>query len=1042
MKKTFLIFLCFICVIGNSLTVVNAQNNVNKNERFGLVQLEEPADNQESSGIILIKGYALSDFENQSLQIYVDDQVVSEDVERFSRSDIDVASLGYSVELNKEVGFQYHFDTSNLQNGEHTIKVGLSNSDSIIMSNLKTILIENVPIPDEYQSEGEISVFSVMPASDNTPRSMTYIDNPSDNQKVNGSISVTGWSVSTEANSNIQVRVDGTRVSANIIRTIRKDVIDNVANQYGGANVNKTPGYEVSLDMSNYRSGTHTIVVETIDRNGNLLSNASKKVYIEKANSIAWIDDAKVKTDDVSTLTVSGWAMSEEKTSRIQLSIDGTIVTEDANRTERKDVLNNVKGYGNASTTPNPGFYASLDISKFSTGNHTLYAKVISKSGEVLAETSRPFVKNKSNTLTWIDSPTQGGNVLNEMTISGWAMSTDKTAVVQILVDGNVWVDKANRSTRNDVLKSVKGYGDSATTPKPGYSSTVDVSGLGVGQHKLTVRTLSANQEVLTSEDRTFSIRNSSSMTWIDAIKVGDSDVNVSGWAMSENKNTKVSVYIDNQLYVDNANRLSRDDVLKSVNGYGNSTTTPKPGFQQTVGTENLKSGEHNLKIKLTAANGTVLAESNMNFTKKKVSSTMFIDSPNNNATVKDSLVISGWSMSAEKNSIISVYIDGVLKENSALRTDRGDVLSNVHGYGNSTTTPKPGFYSKLDVNNLTSGNHIVTVKTMSQAGEVLSEGSIRITKAKSKGITWLDTPTNGTNAKGNLVVSGWAMSEDRNAVVQLIIDDKNVNGALSRVSRNDVLSSVNGYGDKTTTPNPGFYGEYNLDYLAGGQHKVEVRLVSQAGEVLATSTSYINVNNAVMKGIDVSEHNGTINWDEVKASGIQFAIIRVGWGHFVEDAQYRRNVSECERLNIPYGLYHYSYALNMDEARQEADGLINAIQGTHPSLPVFIDMEDADGYKSRNGMPSDYILQSICSYTSDRLTQSGYRAGIYASLNWFNTKLNSSSLDYYEKWVAQWNDKCDYTKPYILWQYTSDGSVPGINGRVDMNYAYPGIVR
>ena len=99
--------------------------------------------------------------------------------------------------------------------------------------------------------------------------------------------------------------------------------------------------------------------------------------------------------------------------------------------------------------------------------------------------------------------------------------------------------------------------------------------------------------------------------------------------------------------------------------------------------------------------------------------------------------------------------------------------------------------------------------------------------------------------------------------------------------------------------------------------------------------------------------------------------------------------------------------------------------------------MEDADGYKKRNGMPSNKTLVNICKEFCDKMINNGYKAGIYASLSWFNNQLKDSKLDKYDKWVAQWNDRCSYTKDYVMWQYTSSGLVDGINGRTDMNIMY-----
>ena len=195
----------------------------------------------------------------------------------------------------------------------------------------------------------------------------------------------------------------------------------------------------------------------------------------------------------------------------------------------------------------------------------------------------------------------------------------------------------------------------------------------------------------------------------------------------------------------------------------------------------------------------------------------------------------------------------------------------------------------------------------------------------------------------------------------------------------------------------------------------------------------------ATAQGIDVSEHQGRIDWDAVKASGIDFAILRVGfgapsWGGRV-DYQFSRNISECERLGIPYGIYIYSHARDDQQAADEASMVIDCLSGHNPRLQVYYDLEDesliADGRQS--GIASR--AQIFC----NTISAAGFKPGIYANLYWFNYILTDSVFksSSWDHWIAQYNSKCDYIGNYSIWQYKSNGKVPGINGNVDMNYAY-----
>lgn len=177
------------------------------------------------------------------------------------------------------------------------------------------------------------------------------------------------------------------------------------------------------------------------------------------------------------------------------------------------------------------------------------------------------------------------------------------------------------------------------------------------------------------------------------------------------------------------------------------------------------------------------------------------------------------------------------------------------------------------------------------------------------------------------------------------------------------------------------------------------------------------------MYGIDISKHNGNINLEPYKG---QFVIIRVGYGHFHLDEKFERNVNECKRLGIPFGVYHYSYALNEADAEAEARGVLNAIAKYKNDIKVgvWFDMEDADGYKKKHGFKfSNSTIAPICYRFCKIIEDAGYYAGIYTSSSWLDY-VNGLN-DRFDKWVANWgkNDGTQHTntsKYGTIQQYTS----------------------
>ena len=210
---------------------------------------------------------------------------------------------------------------------------------------------------------------------------------------------------------------------------------------------------------------------------------------------------------------------------------------------------------------------------------------------------------------------------------------------------------------------------------------------------------------------------------------------------------------------------------------------------------------------------------------------------------------------------------------------------------------------------------------------------------------------------------------------------------------------------------------------------KVNGNFVNNKGKV---------IKGAKRKGIDVSSWQGNIDWNKVKKSDIDFVIIRCGYGSDIksqDDSKWERNVEECERLGIPYGVYIYSYANTDAKAKSEAAHVLRLLKGHTPQYPVYYDLEDS--VVAATGKTNIIKRAEIfCSAIED----AGYTAGIYANLDWWNNKLNSSSLDKYKKWVAQWNSECTYKKDFQLWQCADNGTVPGISGRVDINFDFDDI--
>lgn len=197
------------------------------------------------------------------------------------------------------------------------------------------------------------------------------------------------------------------------------------------------------------------------------------------------------------------------------------------------------------------------------------------------------------------------------------------------------------------------------------------------------------------------------------------------------------------------------------------------------------------------------------------------------------------------------------------------------------------------------------------------------------------------------------------------------------------------------------------------------------------------------MKVIDVSKHNGVIDWQKVKASGIQGVIIRAGYGRMLKqkDLNFEEYYAGATAAGLHVGAYHYSYARSAAEALVEASVFLEWVKGKKFDLPVYFDTED----KSIMNLNKN-TLTDCCIAWCNKLEENGYYAGIYASASWFIEHLELSKLTRYDKWLAHWASKPRWGNEFGgLWQYSEKGKVPGIQGDVDLDLCYrdyPSIIR
>ena len=201
------------------------------------------------------------------------------------------------------------------------------------------------------------------------------------------------------------------------------------------------------------------------------------------------------------------------------------------------------------------------------------------------------------------------------------------------------------------------------------------------------------------------------------------------------------------------------------------------------------------------------------------------------------------------------------------------------------------------------------------------------------------------------------------------------------------------------------------------------------------------SLNTGTVMGIDISKHNGNIDWNAVKNSGVQYVILRCGYrgsasGVLVEDQKFKSNIQGATAAGLKVGIYFFSQAVNEVEAVEEASMTLSLIKKYRITYPVYIDVESANG---RADGISKATRTSVINAFCQTIRNSGYTPGLYANKNWLTEKINTGALGGCKIWLAQYVAAPTYGGRYEMWQYSSRGSIAGIKGNVDLNVSYMG---
>lgn len=193
--------------------------------------------------------------------------------------------------------------------------------------------------------------------------------------------------------------------------------------------------------------------------------------------------------------------------------------------------------------------------------------------------------------------------------------------------------------------------------------------------------------------------------------------------------------------------------------------------------------------------------------------------------------------------------------------------------------------------------------------------------------------------------------------------------------------------------------------------------------------------------GVDLSYHNDNVDWDELKAAGCEFVMLRCGYrgyteGGLVEDEKFQAYFDAAQKAGLNVGVYFFTQSVTVEEAIEEADYVLELLDGRTLQYPVALDTEYISDENARTNTAdiSDELRSLMCIAFCERIREFGYYPIIYASENWMRRDMDLKMLTDYEFWAPQYRDENDFLYDFTMWQYTEEGEIPGVKGEVDLD--------
>ena len=553
-------------------------------------------------------------------------------------------------------------------------------------------------------------------------------------------IHIEGWKLATVGNTKLKVYIDEKEMDESNIKYSYKYDLISIVSGYGTYTENPTPNFDIDIPVDNISQGQHSIRIEFVTSDGNILQKSEGIITIDKSIKSILNLDTSINGNifDRTGIHIEGWKLANLSNTELKVYIDGKEIDKSNIKYSYKyDLISIVQGYGTYAENPTPNFDIDIPVDNISQGQHLIEIEFVTSDGDILQK-SEGTISIDKNIKSILNLDTSLNNVTfykGGIHIEGWKLANLSNTELKVYIDGKE-TDEGDikYSYKYDLISIVSGYGTYAENPTPNFDIDIPVDNISQGQHSIKIEFITSEGKVLQKSEGTITIDKSTKSilnldTSITNSEFDSRGIHIEGWKLSTEKGNKLKVYIDEkEIDESNIKYSYKYDLISIVPGYGTYVENPMPNFDIDITLDGISDGNHSIIIELITEDEKKVLEKREGTIKTTNSFfQMHIETIFDRTTITNEVhSLSGWMMSDKKDTNIRIMIDGNYIDNQVTRTQRTDV-NQYFNYAFQNENPTPGFSTQIDFSKYSIGLHQIAVRVFDMNGVKLGETVIYV---------------------------------------------------------------------------------------------------------------------------------------------------------------------------------------------------------------------------------------------------------------------------------------------------------------------------